>query len=275
MSWLFSRALVEAYSEGIFSDGEPSALLSGNPIPQAYCAPDKTKEFSRLSRFGMTYAPLTENRGEELLTWYLAGFPARTSVLRGGGAGITGSRSGLWKEMARIIREVRPQYAFIENSPMLTIRGLDTVLCDLAEMGFNANWGVISAADVGAPHRRERIWIVAHAMRDGLKRDNDRNAGAMGNQKQREESQESETWRSTEVFEISGYLAHSNLQHDQRRGQPCKPISSGGETWTELNGGRSNVAYSDSAQRKGNECAERSIAERADIGESSWWSSEP
>ena len=134
---------------------------------------------------------------------------------------------------------------------MLTIRGLDTVLCDLASMGFNANWGVVSAADVGAPHRRERIWIVAHAMRDGLKRDNDRNAGAMGNQKQREESQESEIWRSTEVFEISGYLAHSNLQHDQRRGQPGKPISSGGETWTELNGGRSNVAYSDSAQREG------------------------
>jgi DNA (cytosine-5)-methyltransferase 1 len=69
--------------------------------------------------------------------------------------------------MARIIGEVRPQYAFIENSPMLTIRGLETVLCDLAKMGFNANWGVISAADVGAPHLRERIWIVAHSNSNG------------------------------------------------------------------------------------------------------------
>ena len=203
------------------------------------------------------------------------GFPCQDISSAGGGAGITGSKSGLWKEMARIIGEVRPKYAFIENSPMLTIRGLETVLCDLAALGFDAKWGVVSAADVGAPHRRERIWIVAHAMRDGLKRDNDRNAGAMGNQKQRKESQESETWRSTEVFEISGYLAHSNLQHDQRRGQPCKPISSGGETWTELNGGRSNVAYSDSAQRKGNECAERGVEERADISKPRWWASEP
>ena len=85
MSWLFSQALVEEFSEGISLDGEPSALLSGNPIPQAYCAPDKMKAFSRLSRFGMTFAPLTANRGQELLTLYLAGFPARTSVLRGGG----------------------------------------------------------------------------------------------------------------------------------------------------------------------------------------------
>jgi DNA (cytosine-5)-methyltransferase 1 len=91
------------------------------------------------------------------------GFPCQDISSAGGGAGITGSRSGLWKEMARIIGEVRPQYAFIENSPMLTLRGLDTVLCDLAAMGFDADWGVVSAADIGAPHLRERIWIVAHA----------------------------------------------------------------------------------------------------------------
>ena len=65
--------------------------------------------------------------------------------------------------MARIIGEVRPRYAFIENSSVLTIRGLETVLCDLAALGFDARWGVISAADVGAPHLRERIWIVAYS----------------------------------------------------------------------------------------------------------------
>ena len=62
--------------------------------------------------------------------------------------------------MARIIGEVRPTYAFVENSPMLTTRGLGVVLADLASMGFDAEWGVLSAADVGAPHRRERIWIL-------------------------------------------------------------------------------------------------------------------
>ena len=85
MSWLFSRVLVEEFLEVISSDGEQSVQSSGNPIPQAYCAPDKMTGFFRFSRFGMTYAPLTENRGEELLMSYLAGFPAKTSVPLGGG----------------------------------------------------------------------------------------------------------------------------------------------------------------------------------------------
>ena len=80
MSWLFSQALVEEYSEGISLDGAQSAQSSGKPTQQAYCAPDKMTAFSRLSRFGMTYKPLTENRGEELLTLYLAVFHAKTSV---------------------------------------------------------------------------------------------------------------------------------------------------------------------------------------------------
>ena len=66
----------------------------------------------------------------------------------------------MWGHMARIIGEVQPRYAFVENSPMLTTRGLGTVLGDLASMGFDAEWGVLSAADVGANHGRERIWIV-------------------------------------------------------------------------------------------------------------------
>jgi len=80
MSWLFSQALVEEYSAANSSDGEQSALLNGNPTPQAYCAPDRTTGFSRLSRFGMTFKPLTETCGEELLTLYLAGFHAKTSA---------------------------------------------------------------------------------------------------------------------------------------------------------------------------------------------------
>ena len=83
MSWLFSQALVAEYLADISSDGELSALSSGSPIQQAYCAPDKMTAFFRLSRFGMTFKPLTEDRGEELLTSYLAGFPARTSPSQG------------------------------------------------------------------------------------------------------------------------------------------------------------------------------------------------
>jgi hypothetical protein len=79
MSWLFSRVLVEEYLGDISSDGEQSVQSSGSHTQQAYCAPDKMTAFSRLSRFGMTYKPLTENRGEELLTLYLEGFHAKTS----------------------------------------------------------------------------------------------------------------------------------------------------------------------------------------------------
>lgn len=71
------------------------------------------------------------------------GFPCQDISVAGKGAGITGDRSGLWSEMARIIGEVRPRFAFIENSPALVNRGLDRVLADLAEMGFDAEWGCL------------------------------------------------------------------------------------------------------------------------------------
>lgn len=87
------------------------------------------------------------------------GFPCTDISSAGKGEGITGTESAMWFEMARIIGEVRPSFAFVENSPMLTIRGLERVCGSLAELGYNAEWGIISAADTGAPHLRERIWI--------------------------------------------------------------------------------------------------------------------
>ena len=94
MSWLYSQALVGEYSAGNSSDGEPSAPLNGNHIPQAYCAPDKMTDFSRLSRFGMTYKPLTETRGEELLTLYLEVFHAKTSAQQEKAQELTESAAG-------------------------------------------------------------------------------------------------------------------------------------------------------------------------------------
>lgn len=90
------------------------------------------------------------------------GFPCQDISLAGKGAGITGARSGLWTEMARIIRDVGPLGVLVENSPALTIRGLGTVLGDLAAMGYDAQWGVLGAVHAGAPHIRERIWILAN-----------------------------------------------------------------------------------------------------------------
>ncbi len=92
------------------------------------------------------------------------GFPCQDISAAGKGEGISGSRSGLWGEMARVVREVRPRFVFVENSPMLVQRGLTRVLSDLAEAGYDAKWRIIGADDAGAPHRRKRIWILAYTV---------------------------------------------------------------------------------------------------------------
>jgi hypothetical protein len=83
MSWLYSQVLVAEYSEANSLAGAPSALSSASPTPQAYSSPDRMTAFSRLSRFGMTFAPLTDDHGEAVLTWFLAGFLAKTSARQG------------------------------------------------------------------------------------------------------------------------------------------------------------------------------------------------
>lgn len=87
------------------------------------------------------------------------GFPCQDISCAGKGVGIEGERSGLWSEMGRVIGEVRPPNIFVENVPMLVGRGLAVVLGDLAELGYDARWGIVGADDTGAPHRRKRIWI--------------------------------------------------------------------------------------------------------------------
>ena len=94
------------------------------------------------------------------------GFPCQDISLAGRGEGISGARSGLWAEMARVVREVRPRFVFVENSPALVGRGLDVVLADLAKAGYDAEWCVLGADDVGAPHKRKRIWILAYSQSD-------------------------------------------------------------------------------------------------------------
>ena len=95
------------------------------------------------------------------------GFPCQDISAAGKGAGIDGERSGMWGHMARIIREVQPNYVLVENSPMLVSRGLDRVLGDLAEMGFDAKWGVLGGDSVGINTKRDRIWILANSNKVG------------------------------------------------------------------------------------------------------------
>jgi len=167
------------------------------------------------------------------------GFPCQDISAAGKGGGIEAERSGMWKEMARIIGEVRPKYAFVENSPMLTSRGLGTVLRDLAKMGFDAEWGVLSAADVGANHLRERIWIVA---------------------------------KNTEQ---SRFLSHSMYNRDRRRQQQSKSIkeTNGNVANSTSIGQQGQGKHEQSINSTKNSQRQTNYAES--IGRPEFWSVEP
>jgi DNA (cytosine-5)-methyltransferase 1 len=96
------------------------------------------------------------------------GFPCQDISQAGKGAGLAGSRSGLFYELLRVIRLVGPRYVVLENVAAITYRGMDDVLGALAEAGYDAEWACISAAAVGACHQRDRWWCVAYANHDGV-----------------------------------------------------------------------------------------------------------
>ena len=166
------------------------------------------------------------------------GFPCQDISVAGKGAGIKGERSGLWKEFARIIGEVRPRYVFVENSPMLTVRGIDTVLGDLATLGYDAKWGILGAIHVGAPHRRERIWIVG----------NTNNYGFVATKKSKSTIEGSNNYSSWKEQTIKS--TRPSKQHEE-------------------------LAYANSTHGKGNECTERIKKKPNKPVIVSWWDAEP
>jgi DNA (cytosine-5)-methyltransferase 1 len=95
------------------------------------------------------------------------GFPCQDISVAGKGAGLAGARSGLWWEFHRLIAETKPKWVIAENVSALRSRGLDEVLGSLAALGYDAEWHCIPASAVGAPHRRDRIWIVAYPNNNG------------------------------------------------------------------------------------------------------------
>ncbi len=107
----------------------------------------------------VTTYPFTEGEADVIT----AGFPCQDISFAGVGAGLAGARSGLYREVVRALRVVRPRFAILENVAALLSRGLGTVLGDVASVGYDAEWHCIPASAVGAPHRRDRVWIVANA----------------------------------------------------------------------------------------------------------------
>lgn len=108
------------------------------------------------------------------------GFPCQDISVAGKGAGLDGERSGLWFEYHRLIKEIKPKYAIIENVSALRSRGLEEVLWSLNEIGYDAEWHCIPASAIGAPHRRDRVWIVAYPRCSGWREQPTRHTESIG-----------------------------------------------------------------------------------------------
>lgn len=162
------------------------------------------------------------------------GFPCQDiSWANSGAEGIDGKRSGLWGEMARIIREVEPRNVIVENSPMLVGRGLARVLGDLASMGYDARWGVMGGPAIGAATSRERLWLVAYPVRGrwrdwwagGARRRDGGKGKAVGNVRNGTGG-ESPRLRQTEP-EFCGVASRVADQLDEYRTQRLRGIGNG------------------------------------------------
>ncbi len=140
--------------------------------PVAYCEIDTYCQAVLLSRMvngDLPCAPIWDDiRSLEADTLpaidiIYGGFPCQDISCAGRGAGLEGERSGLFFEIVRLLRELRPRFCFLENVPAITVRGGWRVVGELAALGYDCRWGVLSAYDVGAPHIRERWWLLAHS----------------------------------------------------------------------------------------------------------------
>jgi DNA (cytosine-5)-methyltransferase 1 len=150
-------------------------------------------------------AALTAADMPEKIDVICGGFPCQDISLAGKGAGLAGNRSGLWFQFHRLIQEIRPSWVIIENVSALRSRGLDVVLGGLAALGYDAEWHCIPAAAVGAPHRRDRVWIVAHMANASSGRRGGKDSGKM------------ELARRTETVGTSETMADADFARLERR----------------------------------------------------------
>jgi DNA (cytosine-5)-methyltransferase 1 len=183
------------------------------------------------------------------------GFPCQDISIAGPGAGLEGERSGLWREMRRIVGEVGPRFVLVENSPALTYRGLHEVLGDLAAMGYDARWGVLGAVHAGAPHKRDRIWIVA-----------DSGGGRCREPSQGQDEQQgrAEAVRASEALADAESTRLERHRGDARESEVSEPWNDGASMGDADEGGRSRRAGTI-----------RQADGRRQSSDASWWATEP
>lgn len=148
--------------------------------PVAYCELDRYCQAVLLSRMrdgDIPNAPIWDDvrtlEAEQLpeqVDIIYGGFPCQDVSVAGARAGLEGERSGLFFEIVRLARRLRPRFLFLENTPGIISLGLERVLSEITALGFDSRWSVVSAAQVGAPHLRERWWLYSYANGEGLQK---------------------------------------------------------------------------------------------------------
>lgn len=138
----------------------------------AYCEKDRYAQAVLLSRMAegkLPTAPIwdeVQTLSESILPpidIIFGGFPCQDISIAGTGKGLAGERSGLFFEIVRLVSELRPRFVFLENVPAITVRGLDRVLLELTALGYDCRWTIVSAAEVGACHLRERWFLLGYS----------------------------------------------------------------------------------------------------------------
>ena len=221
------------------------------------------------------------------------GFPCQDISVAGKGAGLAGERSGLWHEMHRIIGELRPRFVIVENVAALLSRGMETVLGDLSQIGYDAEWHVIPASAIGAPHRRDRVWIVADASGEHCtqKRGGNRaNASCSGTRRNNGGRSTGDDRRQLEA-KTHGTLADSVSQRDavRRHGSSVPPAVAcrgrdargsvsdcGAGCPQEPRQGACDVAHASGSRLEGQRQVSFRIGSQLEnTGNSCWWETEP
>jgi DNA (cytosine-5)-methyltransferase 1 len=160
--------------------------------PVAYCENDRYAQSVLLSRMHSGALPSAAiwddvttlqvaHLGNEPIDVIYGGFPCQDISVAGRGAGLEGKRSGLFFEVLRLAEEVQPKFIFLENVPAIRTRGADRVVEELSALGYDCRWDTLSAASVGAPHLRNRWWLLAaHPQRLQLRDEQGRSSRPSG-----------------------------------------------------------------------------------------------
>lgn len=222
--------------------GGLTKALDGYVIPIAYCEIEPYARgvlLSRQSKGEIPYAPIWDDvttlRGTDLppIDIIYGGFPCQDISVAGRGAGLAGERSGLFFEIVRLAKEIKPKFIFLENVPNIRTKGLGRVVRELADLGYDCRWGALSASDVGANHKRERWFLLAHSRSPGrdarnLHRTGD-NGFAAGERRSAIASESSET--STPMADSGGQpgAQESSSPSSIREGRDSRSDDSGSD----------------------------------------------